>query len=189
MSERSSGIIYALMAASVLAIALLGFLAFVRYLELNLAQFAGSGLLVLAIVAGTASFFSPCSFPLLVTLLARETGSESDSQKRAGKALRFATALAVGVTAFLILAGGLIAAGAGPVMRQVTFTSTPGRILRVAVGSLLVLLGTLQSRGIRFEAADQIQRPLQRAAAKLRRESPSFGFALFGFGYVLAGFG
>lgn len=187
--SSSPGGRYAGLAVLVLFVALLGFVGFVTYLKLDVASFAGSGLLFLAIAAGVASFFSPCSFPLLVTLLARETGAEEAERAGPRRALGFATALALGVSLFLLLLGGAIAGGAGPWVQKVTFTSTPGRILRVVVGGFLILLGLAQMRGWRFGFADRLQRPLLRAQAGLRRSSPKLGFGLFGFGYVLAGFG
>lgn len=162
---------------------------FVSYFELDTAAFSGSGLLFLAAAAGTASFFSPCSFPLLVTLLAREIDPDTRQGRPTANALRFAAALSVGVTAFLLTAGSIIAVGAGPIVEYVKFASGPGRILRLIVGVTLIVLGMTQIRGLRFQAADRIRRPLQRIQARLRRKSPSLGFALFGFGYVLAGFG
>lgn len=57
-----------------------------------------------------ASFFLPCSFPLLATLLARGRGVE---QGEAGaRLLRSGLALAAGVTVFFLLAGTGIALGA-----------------------------------------------------------------------------
>ena len=73
----------------------------------------------------------------------------------------------------------------------VTFTSTAGRIIRALVGALLISLGLIQL-GIlaislrRFES--RLHRLLTRQA-ELRRRRPAAGFALFGFGYLLAGFG
>lgn len=189
VSRTVSGIAYGLLAALVVGIAVAGFGTFVTYLRLDLAAFAASGLLLLGVAAGAASFFSPCSFPLLVTLLARESSAEPDPGPSGAKALRFAAALAIGLTSFLVLTGALLALGAGRIVREVTFTSDPGRILRVIVGGFLTVLGLFQIRGLRFTPADRLRRPLQSLQAKLRRKSPGLGFALFGFGYVLAGFG
>lgn len=185
----SSGLKYGLLTALVLAIALLGFSVFLHYTALDMVGFAGSGLLVLAVAAGTASFFSPCSFPLLATLLARETGAELPSGRPIGRALKFAAGLAVGVSAFLLLVGGMIALGAGPIVSHITFTSAAGRILRFVLGGLLILLGLVQARGLRFSAADRIKRPIQKLQARVQGESPLLGFSLFGFGYVLTGLG
>lgn len=189
MQSVTNGVRYAFLAALVLVIAVVGFAAFVSYLRLDLAAFAGSGLLLLGVAAGAASFFSPCSFPLLVTLLARVTGAEKkDSPAPTGKALQFGAALAVGVSLFLLLLGAAVAAGAGPLVRQVTFTSAPGRILRLVVGAGLILLGLRQMTG-RIGVADRLKERIVRAQARTRRRSSHLGFGLFGFGYVLAGFG
>lgn len=189
MAESSLARRYTLLLVGVVLVGLVGFSTFLYYLNLDLAAFAVSGLPLLGVAAGAASFFSPCSFPLLLTLLSRETAAAESKPVSTGRALQFAVSLAFGVSAFLLLAGAAIAAGSGPLLRQITFTSIPGRMLRVAAGLLLVSLGLVQIRGIRLRAADRLKKPLLRAQARLRRTSPPLGFALFGFGYVLAGFG
>jgi hypothetical protein len=40
-----------------------------------------------------------------------------------------------------------------------------------------------------FDRIAQLAYPLEKAQARLRRERPVLGFGLFGFGYILAGFG
>ena len=72
-----------------------------------------------------------------------------------------------------------------------TFTSTSGRIIRASLGSLLVLLGILQWKGVSpgSGAVFALFRPLAEAQARLRRERPTLAFGLFGFGYILGGFG
>ena len=92
-----------------------------------------------------ASFFSPCSFPLLVTLLARETGAERGEERSVlPRTLRFATALSIGAALFLLLAGAAIALGGAPLFEGVTFTSAAGRTIRIIIGSLLILFGLMQ---------------------------------------------
>ncbi|MDT8305317.1 MAG: hypothetical protein RRC07_05225, partial [Anaerolineae bacterium] len=56
---------------AVLLLALAGYAGYVLYPRFALPAASGAGLLLLAAAAGLASFFSPCSFPLLATLLAR----------------------------------------------------------------------------------------------------------------------
>ena len=89
----------------------------------------------------------------------------------------------------LVLAGGAIALGAAPLFAQVTFTSLAGRVLRIVVGSLLLLLGFLQVRGISpgSGAVYELARPMVEAQARLRQERPTLAFGLFGFSYILAG--
>lgn len=189
-TRRDPGLWYALLAIGVVLLAVAGYAGYVLYPRFDLPAISGAGLLVLAAGAGVASFFSPCSFPLLVTLLARETGA-GERRPALARALRFATALSLGAGLFLLLAGAVLAAGAAPLFEGVTFTSTAGRLIRVTVGILLVLLGLIQvgRLPVSFGAVEKGARPLLRAQARLRRERPTMAFGLFGFGYLLAGFG
>lgn len=182
---------YILLASSIGVLALAGYAGYILYPRFDLPAATGVGLLVLAAGAGIASFFSPCSFPLLVTLLAREAGTDRE-RGRMQRSLGFATALALGATLFLILIGSSIALGASALFEGVTFTSTVGRVTRLVIGVLLILLGLIQIGVIRAAFGDgmhTVTSPVMRRQAKLRREHPTAGFGLFGFIYILAGFG
>lgn len=181
---------YLFLVFAVLLLALAGYGGYVLYPRFELPAVNGVGLLLLAAAAGVASFFSPCSFPLLATLLARQV-RDVERKTAWGRLLRFGLALAAGAALFLLLAGAAIALGAAPLFARVTFTSTTGRLLRLAVGGVLVLLGFWQWRGIAPGAGTvfQLVRPLLEAQARLRRERPTLSFGLFGFGYIFAGFG
>lgn len=186
------GLWYVLLIAGVVVLALAGYAGYVLYPRFDLPAVTGLGLFVLAAAAGIGSFFSPCSFPLLAGLLARETGTDKNqATSPTRRALRFATALSVGATLFLLLTGAGIAAGGAPLFEQVTFTSTIGRIIRITVGAVLILLGLVQLDvvPISFGWLADITDPLMRRQARLRRQQPTLGFALLGFGYILAGFG
>lgn len=182
-----AGVWYAMLAAGVFLLALAGYTGYVLYPRFGLPAVSGLGLLVLAAGAGIASFFSPCSFPLLATLLAREAGVE----RKTTRALRFAAALSIGAATFLLLAGAAVGLGAGALFAGVTFTSVAGKTIRTLVGSALIALGLVQLGVIRlsFHWIDPLIRPLMRAQAAERRERPTLGYGLLGFGYVLAGFG
>jgi len=154
----------------------------------------GIGLFFLAAGAGIASFFSPCAFPLLVTLLARETGGERGAtrpRQAVGRSLAFATALSVGAAAFLLITGALIALGGGPIFAGVTFTSGAAMTIRAIVGLFLIALGLVQLGVLPnpLHALEPVARPLLRAQARFRRRNVALGLTLFGFGYLLAGFG
>jgi uncharacterized membrane protein YedE/YeeE len=61
-----------------------------------------------------------------------------------------------------------------------------------AFGVVLIVLGLIQSGVVlgRIGIADRLfQEPLARRQARLRRDRPVLDYGLFGFGYVLAGFG
>jgi hypothetical protein len=137
---------YALLALGAVALGLAGYTGYVLYPRFDLPAGTGVGLLVLAAAAGIASFFSPCSFPLLVSMLARPISAERTTTRRhpLREAAGFATALSVGASAFLLLVGLAIALGGGAAFEQVTFTSAAGRIIRGIVGSSLVVLGLIQ---------------------------------------------
>jgi cytochrome c biogenesis protein CcdA len=171
-------------------LALAGYVGYVLYPRFDLPAVSGTGLLVLAAAAGLGSFFSPCSFPLLVTLLSREVQPEERGQKLP-RALRFGAAFAFGASVFLLLLGAGVALLGGALFVQVTFTSTAGRIIRGLIGLLLVMFGLVQLGvlSLPFHRVADVVRPLQRRQAEVRRKRPTVSFALFGFGYILAGFG
>lgn len=184
---------YLLLALATAAVAVVGYLGYVVYPRFHLPAARGATLLVLAAGAGTASFFSPCSFPLLLSMLARPIAAET--QTTGGhpfrKAASFAAALSLGASSFLVLVGLAIAAGAATYVKQVTFTSTAGITIRIAVGVLLITLGLVQLNllPLSFRRFEPALHGYLRHQAQVRRRRPLAGFTLFGFGYLLAGFG
>jgi cytochrome c biogenesis protein CcdA len=195
--EQSQAHRYFLLAAGVVILALAGYSGYVLYPRFDLPAVTGVGLLLLAAAAGVAAFFSPCSFPLLVTLLARQTGGQREKEEGRGQpaawpvALRFALAFSLGVTVFLLLAGGLIALGGGRLFAEVTFTSAAGRIIRAVVGAGLFVLGLAQVGVIRlpFDRIAVAASPLWPKRSQLQQRPSLWGYTLYGFGYLLAGFG
>ncbi len=189
--QLDPALVYLLFATSVGVLALAGYAGYRLFPRFALPAVTGPALLALAAGAGIASFFSPCSFPLLATLLARETGGVSP-EERLPRALGFAAALAVGASAFLLLTGAGIALGAGVLFARVTFTSGVGRLLRLVVGALLLLLGLMQLGWLPtnlFGPVVHVGAGLKRAQGRVRQRHPWLGFGVFGFGYLLAGFG
>lgn len=184
---------YWLLAFGVAILALAGYIGYELYPRFELPAVQGAALLLLATGAGVASFFSPCAFPLLVTLLARETGIERGAEPRQAvrMGLAFAAALSAGAAVFLFLAGVVIAFGGGPLFAGVTFTSAAGITIRAVVGALLILLGMIQIGILRvpLHAVERLAKPLLRAEARRRRERPLLAFGIFGFAYLIAGFG
>jgi cytochrome c biogenesis protein CcdA len=177
---------YIILIIIVLLIATIGYSSFVLYPQLFLSVSAGSGLFLLAIMAGMASLFSPCSFPLLVTLLAREATTRSRLSL-----VRSATAFTMGTMLFLGLVGLILALGAGSSISQFTFTSPTGRVLRVIVGSILIRFGfwQVQGKSLNFAWVNRSLQPLWNQQVWLRRRNNNLSYGLYGFGYILAGFG
>lgn len=147
-------------------------------------------LLILSVGAGIASFFTPCSFPLLTALLSRSVNIEQQIHPLP-RALGYGAALAFGASVFLSLVGIGLALGAGTLFAQVTFTSLTGRILRVVLGILLVLLGIIQLGyvSVPFDRITSLAIPIRKFQIRIRDDYPTVGFFIFGFGYILAGFG
>lgn len=181
---------YLALVAVVVVVAVAGSVGYVLYPRFDLPAVEGAGLLGLAAGAGVASFFSPCSFPLLVTLLDRQAVADSESGRPARPAV-FGGSLALGAATFMLSAGAIIAWGGEALFARVTFTSTAGITIRVVIGFLLILLGLIQigALPLSMHSVSQAAQPLLKRQAGLRRDRPVMGFAVFGFGYVLAGFG
>lgn len=171
---------------AVLLAAVIGFGSFIFYQGFSTQAVTGSSLVLLAIAAGVASLFSPCSFPLLVTLLAREV---SDQSKRT--LVQTGAAFTFGVILFLTLLGAALALGAGSAVSQFTFTSATGRLLRGFVGIILIGFGVWQLKGksLNFGWLNRLLTPLWTEQARMRRRRSSLSYGLYGFGYILAGFG
>ena len=127
--------------------------------------------------------------------LARETGidvRQDGPRPGRGRALVFASALALGASVCLLLAGFFVSLGGGALFDGVTFTSAARRVIRAVVGGLLILLGLFQLGVLPasgFHAVSGLSEAFSRAQARQRRKRVVFGFATFGFGYLLAGFG
>lgn len=182
---------YLLLSVGLVLVALAGYRAFVAYRQAPLTSAAGFGLLALAAAAGFASLFSPCSFPLLLTLLLREasdTAGETTSRRRL---IRFALIFAIGAATFLLLTGTAMAVGVAPFMARISFTSPAGRLLRLVTGLVLIGFGWWQWRGRSLNASwlNTLLQPLWRAEARMRRQRSNLRVGLYGFGYILAGFG
>lgn len=195
MNRSRQELRYGVFVVAVVLLGAAGYGTYVLYPRFNLPAVDAVGLAVLSLAAGTAAFFSPCSFPLLATLLIRE--ATESHERNAGqqivlrKALTHAAALSLGSVIFLMLIASVIAAGGQAVVERVTFTSLTGRIIRTIVGALLIIFGLVQLEVLRlpFGRVASLARPLLQAQARTRRRAPVAGFAIFGFAYLVAGFG
>lgn len=192
MSEHGrgrAGYRYAVLAGAVIVVALAGFAGYVLYPRFDLPAIHGIGVLALAAGAGVASFFSPCSFPLLVALLGRHAAINGEPGSRPRPAL-FGAALALGAAVFMLGVGIVMALGGQTLFAGVTFTSPAGIAIRTFVGVLLVALGIVQAGTVRFSThgVSRLVQPLL-GGLGLRHQHPLRRFTVFGFAYVLAGFG
>ncbi len=172
---------------ALVGVGIAGYVGYVLFPRFDLPPAVGVGLLALAAGAGVASFFSPCSFPLLLTLLAREARGRAGF----GGAAPFAAWFSLGAALFLLLLGAVIGLGSRGLVGSVTFTSAAGIVIRIVVGLVLVVLGLIQLEVLpmTFHPVERWFRPVVEAQAQLRRRQPALGFAAFGFSYLLIGFG
>ncbi len=182
---------YGLLVVGTLLAAIAGYLGYVLYPRFGLPAVAGASMLALSAAAGFAAFFSPCSFPLLAALLARQSAPEASRHARVRHATMFAAALSTGAVTFVLVVGFVFAVGGRGLAVAVTFTSVSGRLIRAAVGVGLIVLGLAQAGRLRLNLR-QLEPTLHsmlKRQARLRREHPLAGLAVFGFGYLAAGFG
>jgi cytochrome c biogenesis protein CcdA len=152
--SKNNSLQYWIFVLVVVLLSIVAYAGYVLYPRFDLPSATSAGLLVLSVGAGIASFFAPCSFPLLVTLLGREVGANEaegygDSTRRA---LTFATALSLGAITFLVLSGIILALGGNALFANFTFTSPQAMTTRVVVGAVLILLGLVQAGVINTEA-------------------------------------
>ncbi len=188
-----TGIVFAILLLSIGLgiVALVGYRSFLAYRQAPLPSAIGIGLLALAATAGFASLFSPCSFPLLVTLLSREAIDTSGNTNSIGHLIRFALIFSIGAATFLLLTGAAMAVGAAPIMARITFANPAGRLLRLFAGLVLIGFGWWQFQGRSFNVGwlNSLLQPLWRSEARLRHRRSTLSTGLYGFGYILAGFG
>jgi cytochrome c-type biogenesis protein len=192
--DRPAYTLYLGLILLLVAVVGLGYLGFRRFVVAVMPQMGAYNLLALAIIAGVASFFSPCAFPLLPGYLGFYATAESQRRQsgRVKHALKLGGAAAAGVVTFNLILGlviGVLGVGAA------TMLSISGpdpnafvRWFRGGVGLVLIVLGLAQWRDVNLKPylADALawqtrpQRDTQRPAAALY---------LYGLGYNAAGMG
>ena len=153
---------------------------------------AAFGLLFVGVVAGVASFFNPCAFPLLPAFLAQYyTTKEKGNKKSVKRLLISGLATALGLITFNIILGsiiGILGVGFGKSLGLAGDNpSIVVRWLRGIVGVLILYLGFSHAtgRGNPFGKLGHLWSP------KLpSQESSSFRkLYSYGFGYTLLGIG
>ncbi len=153
-------------------------------------------LYILAIIAGVASFFSPCAFPLLPSYFSFYHQTDNDEKiksKGVSKTLRLGLAASFGVITFVLVLGLMIALlGSG--LAQGLSISGPEpsqfvRIFRGGVGVVLLILGVGQLLGwnLKPEFADAFA--YRTRPEREGKRNPAVNLFLYGLGYTTAGMG
>jgi cytochrome c-type biogenesis protein len=194
---RPGGAAYArYVALTVLLLAVIGagYLGFRQFATAVMPQMGAFNLQALAVVAGVASFFSPCAFPLLPGYLSFYAAAGGDGRQpaRPARALGLGLAAAAGVVTFTLILGaiiGLLGAGAG----QALSISGPApssfvRWFRGGVGVMLIVLGVAQWRGVNLKPrlADAFA---WRTRPQRETPRPAATLYVYGLGYYAAGMG
>ncbi len=151
-------------------------------------------LMIFAVVAGIATFFSPCSFPLMPGFLTRHIQLASGARQRTRTISTLSNGLAAagGVLLFdltlglVILILGLTFGGTLAISN-----SSPNiyvRTLRGSVGLILIGLGLLGLRGVGiFHAV--VLNSFGRIVTEKGQVGPRLEMFAYGFGYVSIGIG
>lgn len=182
-ARRRSRVRFAATALGLVVVGVAGYLGFVAFVGSD--RTVAAGMMVLAAGTGFAAFFSPCSFPLLLTFLTRRSVDSPSA------ALLSALRVAAGAALLLGAVAAVIAAGGSAVGGVVEFDSPTGRLFRAGVGLLLIGFGLRQARlwGVRMRWLDRVAGVSARMFDPGRVTNPARGDVVYGFGYLLAGFG
>jgi cytochrome c biogenesis protein CcdA len=188
---RSGGMIRALLTITTITlVAIAGYGGFRFAATLDLGTEAGAGLVALAVITGFAVFFSPCSFPLLVAMLAGPNRASNAAQRRR-ESLTAAIAVGAGASLFLLAVGIIVGVAGEAVVQSVGFSTTPGRILRGAVAAVILAAGLTQLGVLQLPLGrvTRFAQPIDRHRVKLSGQHQHAAQVLYGFGFVVAGFG
>jgi len=176
----------------ILALVVGGYSLFIWFIINIMRGDAAYGLLFVALIAGIASFFNPCSFPILPAYLAQYFSTKDTKDlSNQRRMLLYGLLAALGVITFNILLGSLIGLlGVGFGKSLALAGEDPSLIVRWVrgiVGALLFLLGFshITGRGIHFGAIERFVR--KNFPRNLR--SPGLQIFTYGFAYTLLGIG
>jgi cytochrome c-type biogenesis protein len=157
---------------------------------------SSANLFLFAGVAGVASFFSPCAFPLLPSYFSfyQTAGRHTEEPRRgAGKAFRFGLAAALGVITFAVILGAIIAV-LGTGVAQTLSISGPEpsefvRVFRGVVGAILLTLGIGQLIGWNLKPGFVDAFAFYTRPNREGERGPAASLYLYGLGYNAAGMG
>lgn len=167
-----------------------GYTLFIYLVVSALPNASSLGIIFISVVAGVASFFNPCAFPILPGYLAHyyvSTPQQAGKRSRIGSILFYGFVAAIGVIVFNIFLGAIVG-GLGAGFANSLGLSGPEpniyiRWFRGIVGIFLILLGYSHAtgKGINFARLGHwIPRYEQ-------SKSPTRNFFYYGFFYPLIG--
>ena len=137
------------------------------------------GGILLAVFAGFATFFSPCSFPMLPGFVAYYLSAEAEQEKKSTlKVLGSGLVAGIGIIlVFLVIGFAWIAAGTAANVEEYT------PILGPIVGAVLIVLGLLMFTNLQYHALLRPFTRLKEAITKGKsKETGGYYPKLFGYG-------
>jgi len=190
ISKNTTTLIFFL--ALILTLVVGGYSLFIWFVINIMKGDATFGLFFVAVVAGVASFFNPCAFPLLPAFLAQHYTKKKKEKKKSLKGLLLSgLATALGLITFNILLGsviGVLGAGFGKSLGLAGDNpSIVVRWFRGTAGVFILYLGFshVTGRGNPFGKLGHLWSPKLSS-----QENLSFRkFYSYGFGYTLLGIG
>ncbi len=184
------GLVGSLFAISL--IILLGYLTFVFFVVSFVPDTGTLSLMTFAVVAGVATFFNPCAFPLLPGYLAHQVKVTPKEERGAFGALLYGGSVAaLGVTTFNLILGGILAVLGVAFLGSLALASAEPnlsvRVFRGVVGILLIALGLshVTGRGLSFGFLERLGHPFR----SIQSASPTRQLFAYGFGYNALGIG
>ena len=187
---------YIYLAVGLLALGGLGYLGFLTFVRniLMPGEFATYGLIITTVAAGTASFFSPCSFTVLPSYISfASSGQDAERDKRFHNALKNGVVAALGVVTVVAILGALIGLLGTGIGTDLSITGTnPSPVamsLRIAIGAFVLSMGLVHITG----QTHRVPFLGRIAALAIRAEGegrPSLrSVYAYGAGYVVVGIG
>lgn len=192
-SQVNSWLIYAGVISLFVAIIIIGYLIFREFATQVMPDFGAFNLLTLSIIAGVASFFSPCAFPLLPGYFSvYYAGADTETEMKSSK-FKLGLASAFGVISFNLLLGLVIGVLGTGFAQGLSITGEEPifiRFFRGIVGIILIMLGIAQFRELNLKPmlADALAWRT-RPRSNTDKQNPALSLYLYGFGYNAAGMG
>lgn len=190
MAKKKAYVGILLTLLSILAVISVGYYTFILFMTKVVPNLASFGIVLVAIVAGIATFFNPCSFPMVPVYLTRFFYVKDDSKNRM-KVVYYGLIVSIGIITFNLLFGSLIGLlGENFAKSFALATENPNiyvLIFRGIIGTVLIFLGSMAilGRGLHFAIFDKVSRNFY----SLEEKNPTKSFYVYGFGYNLIGIG
>ena len=188
ITKSYKGILLALLAFVVVIGA--GYYAFILFMTKVVPDLASFGIVLVAVVAGIATFFNPCSFAVLPAYLSRFFAVNEVSKNRV-KVIYYGVIVSLGIVTFNLVFGSLIGLlGENFAKSFALATENPNvyvLIFRGIIGAVLIALGAMIvfGRSFHFAVFDKVSS----SVSSLQGKNPTRSFYIYGLGYNLIGIG